>query len=419
VVIDGFENHRLNSSVIYQKYNYSHKESLMLNTTNLANLHNLHPGKMHLASSQGRQEPSGAFAKVLGSDPGKMVEVPPGETFVLAEIPGPGQIVRIWMTNLNLPFAEYNFNHYGLLRFYWDGEQTPSVEVPFGDFFGVPWGNYKHYISEPLSCTSGGYNCYFPMPFSQGCRVEVVNQAPVPWRMLFFQIQYLALPEQPIDLRFHAQWRRENPTQEGVPYRILEAEGQGHFAGVHMFMQNAAQWFDPGRMLQRYQESGELMRAVFPEMLGMGILEGWERISVDDEPEPSVTGTGTEDYFNSGFYFLNGTYSAPYWGCTVRSYLTSRCAAYRFHVLDPISFQKNIRVDIDHGYTNHVPGDYRSVAYWYQFEPHGTFPVLPPVDERLPGSVTQNALQFALMTSPLWVPAGLASLRLLTRRRKR
>jgi hypothetical protein len=297
--------------------------------------------------------------------------------------------------------------------FFWDGEETPSVEVPFGAFFGVPWGKYTHYIAEPLSCTSGGYNCAFPMPFAEGCRLEVVNQSPVTWPGLFFQIQFIEMDKQTSPLRFHAQWRQEYPTRHRIPYRILDAKGKGHFAGVHLFMQNATRWLEPARMAAKYRESGSVLAALFPEALGMGILEGWERITVDAEETPSVTGTGTEDYFNSGFYFSTGPFSAPHWGCTVRSYMESRCAAYRFHINDPIMFKKSIVVDIDHGYTNQVSGDYHSVAYWYQTEPHAPFPLLPPVANRLPRPTGQNALQFGLFTSPLWLSAGFVGLRLL------
>ncbi len=95
--------------------------------------------------------------------------------------------------------------------------------------------------------------------------------------------------------------------------------------------------------------------------------------------------------------------------------MRSRCAAYRFHINDPIPFTRALSVDIDHGYTNLVQADYSSAAYWYQVEPHAAFPQLLPVEERLPAPVGQNALQFALFTSPLWVPAGALGLRLLGR----
>jgi hypothetical protein len=377
----------------------------MLPYSALSNLALPRGGRLRLVSSQDRQPNRGMMAKALPGEPNKMVTVEPGETFVLADLPGAGQICRIWMTTMTPPGAKVNFNISGVLRFYWDGEQAPSVEVPFGDFFGVPWGKYTHYIAEPVSCTSGGYNCQFPMPFANGCRIEVLNQAQVPWDGLFYQIEYMELDQAPTPLRFHAQWRRDPQTAYRVPYRVLEAQGQGHFAGMHLFMQNAEWWLNPRRMRQRANETGSLLGALFPEMAGMGMLEGWERICVDDEAAPSISGTGTEDYFNSGFYFSAGAYSAPHWGCTVRDYLTSRCAAYRFHVTDPIPFRHKITVDIDHGYTSQVQTDYTSVAYWYQSEPHAAFPALLPAELRMPAPVTSNALQFALFSSPVWVPA--------------
>lgn len=389
--------------------------------SSMAHLTSPQRGKMRQISSQGREAPPEAMAKAIGpGEPGKMVRIPPGEAYTVAEIAGAGTIVRIWMTTMQpMPGSEDNFNDALVLRFFWDGEATPSVEVPFGPFFGVPWGKYKHYVAEPLSCTSGGYNCRFPMPFSDGCRIEVANEAGTACPMLFFQVQYLELDEQPAPYRFHAQWRRENPTQPGVAYRVLEAQGAGHFAGMHLFMQNAEHWFDPPKMIERAQETGSPLAALFPQALGMGMLEGWESIFVDGEEAPSIPGTGNEDYFNSGFYFSKGPYSAPHWGCTVRNYLTSRCAAYRFHVDDPISFGESIVVDIDHGYTNQVATDYSSVAYWYQAEPHGAFPALPPLAERLPTPTGENAKQFALATSPLWVPAVMWGLKRMKKRRRR
>jgi hypothetical protein len=382
----------------------------------IENLSTPQPGRMRQISSQGRQEPPSLMAKAIGDAPGKSVQIAPGETYPVAEIEGAGTILRIWMTTMQImPGPTHNFNHALVLRFFWDGEETPSVEVPFGNFYGVPWGKYTHYIAEPLSCTSGGYNCRFPMPFSRSCRIEVVNQAPVPCQAFFFQVQYLELEDQPSPLRFHAQWRREYPTRYGVPYRVLDAAGAGHFAGMHLWMQKSGWWLDPARMLRRVQETGSPLSAVFPEAAGMGMLEGWESIYVDGEESPSIPGTGNEDYFNSGFYFSKGPYSAPHWGCTVRSYLASRCAAYRFHIADAIPFKQSIVVDMDHGYANQVETDYSSVAYWYQTEPHAEFPLLPPLTERLPTPPGQNALQFAMFTSPAWLPATLVGLKALNK----
>jgi hypothetical protein len=385
----------------------------MVGEHRLSQLLTLKKGKMRQISSQGRQKPFDWMAKALGDVPGKSIVIEPGETIDIADIEGAGTIQRIWMTTMQ-PFpGTPNFNHDLVLRFYWDGEDTPSVQVPFGAFYGVPWGKYTHYVAEPLSCTSGGYNSRWHMPFSDGCRIEVTNQAEERCPAFFYQVQYLKLAEQTSTLRFHAQWRRENPTQPGKAYRVLEAKGQGHFTGMHLFMQKSGIWFDPAAMIQKYKETGSPLSTLFPEAAGMGMLEGWESIYVDGEEQPSIPGTGNEDYFNSGFYFSKGPYSAPEWGCTVRNYLQSRCAAYRFHVSDPIPFKESIVVDIDHGYANQVQTDYSSVAYWYQTEPHDAFPVLPPVVDRLPSPVDQNMMQFAAFTSPIWVPAALLGLRCL------
>jgi len=380
------------------------------------------PGKMRQISSQGRQEPPAMMAAAIGPDePGKSVTLAPGETYAVAEIPGAGTILRIWMTAMQpLPVSPrggvaHNANHDLVLRFYWDGESEPSVEAPFGAFYGVPWGKYTHYVAEPLSCTSGGYNCRFPMPFGREARIEVTNEGAAPCPAFFFQVQYREIETQPSPLRFHAQWRCENPTQPQVPYRVLDAEGSGHFCGMHLWMQHYGWWLDPARMIDRARETGSIVSAVFPEALGMGMLEGWESIYVDGESIPSIPGTGNEDYFNSGFYFSKGPYSAPHWGCTVRSYRSGRCAAYRFHVDDAIPFQTSIVVDMDHGYTNQVQTDYSSVAYWYQVEPHAAFPVLLPLAERLPTPVGQNQAQFALLTSPLWLPAAALGIKALGR----
>jgi hypothetical protein len=383
----------------------------MSSESRLGRLLKVQQGKMHQISSQGRQKPFDWLAKAIGDVPGKSVAVEPGETYEIARMEGAGTIQRIWMTTMQPLPGSVNFNDYLVLRFFWDGEKTPSVEVPFGAFFGVPWGKYTHYVAEPLSCTSGGYNSRWHMPFSTGCRIEVENQSSQKCPALFFQVQYLELPEQTSQLRFHAQWRRENPTTPGKAYRVLEAVGKGHFTGMHLFMQKTGTWLDPSAMVQKAQETGSPLSALFPEAAGMGMLEGWESIYVDGETQPSIPGTGNEDYFNSGFYFSKGPYSAPEWGCTVRSYLQSRCAAYRFHLSDAIPFTESIRVDIDHGYANTVQTDYSSVAYWYQIEPHGVFPELLPVEDRLPTPVGTNVLQFAAFTSPLWAPAMLVGLK--------
>jgi hypothetical protein len=153
-------------------------------------------------------------------------------------------------------------------------------------------------------------------------------------------------------LYFHAQFRRTSAAR-GVPVTVLEATGRGHYVGTVLAMQPAH-----GRSLW--------------------YLEGNERVFVDGERSPSVLGTGTEDYFSSGWYFDTGPYSAPYHGAPIKDTASGRISAYRWHIPDPIPFRERLRFTIEHGGTNDTPGtDYTSTAFWYQTHPHAAFPPLP------------------------------------------
>ena len=162
---------------------------------------------------------------------------------------------------------------------------------------------------------------------------------------------------------FHAQWRRENPTTVGQGYTILDARGTGHFAGTALFMHGLG----PG----------------VPPYGPLGFLEGDEQITVDGAATPLV-GTGTEDYFDGGFYFDHGPITALYAGAVIRDEAGVRVSVYRWHVEDAIPFAKSIHVAIEHGPANDVPTDYSSVAYFYQSEPHAPFPPLPGAAGLLP-----------------------------------
>jgi hypothetical protein len=203
---------------------------------------------------------------------------------------------------------------------------------------------------------------------------------------------YQELPDgPPSDLRFHAHWRRENPTRRDVPYTILDAQGNGHYIGCHINMQNRDWWLRPP------------VRAIkFPRGFGLGMLEGWESIYRDGEIKPSVRGTGTEDYFNGAWYYLakGGRFSAPYHGCIVRDVLRSRVAVYRFDMAAPVSFSRSLRVEIGHGFYNDLPSDYSSTAYWYQNEPHRPFSEMPSAAARPPQPATINLAQSGLILAP-------------------
>lgn len=286
------------------------------------------------------------------------VPIAVGETKVLAEIEGAGIITRIWIT---VGADDKYFLRRLLLRMYWDGEMDPSVRCPIGDFFGNGF-QYTHWLSVPLGMSSGGYYCYFPMPFSDGARLEVVNESGKKVNSFYYQIDYQKLDNLDNGTigRFHAQWRREHRTPRGQNYVVLDAEGKGQYVGTILSMQG-------------YRDKD------------ISYLEGDEFVYVDGEDVPSIRGTGTEDYFTSGWYFNRGIYSAPLHGLIQKDdTLHSRVVAYRFHFGDQIPFRDKISFTIEHGHDNQWIADFSSVAFWYQLEPHKPFEPVPPPARRIP-----------------------------------
>ncbi len=349
------------------------------------------PGRTRQASSRHRDERGRDW---FGTRPlaarQKRILLEPGETHVMADIAGAGVITRIWMTTL-WPLRPHALDD-AVLRFFWDGEPQPSVEVAFGDFFGAPFGRYRAYQSAVLSITSGGFNCGFPMPFADGARLTVTNESGRLLDPIYFEVTYQELHEPPpTDLRFHARWRRQNPTRDGEPYAILDVDGaEGHYVGARLDMQ-ARHWW-----LRR-----PLSQIVFPNGFGFGMMEGVEHIYVDGETTPSIVGTGTEDYFNAAWFYAFGKFHSPTHGCTVRDPVRGRVSAYRFDVAAPIPFDESIRVTIDHGIDNRFTTDYTSVAYWYQREPHTPAAPLPPSPDRRRRASTAQTVQSLSLLAPV------------------
>ena len=280
------------------------------------------------------------------------IAIKDGKTATIADIKGPGVITRIWVT---IDSRDPYFLRRILIKMYWDDEKNPSVEVPIGDFFGTGL-KYQQYISKFTGMTSGGYYCYFAMPFQKSAKIEIVNQTGQEVYAFYYQIEYQKL-EAPLPKNvayFHACWHRELRTTSKDNYLILDAKGEGQFVGLNMSMQgyNGQLWY----------------------------LEGDEMVYVDGEKKPSMNGTGTEDFFTSGWYFNRGEFSAPYHGLIIKNDSAARIAAYRFMVGDQVPFKKSIKFTIEHGAENSEIADYSSTAYWYQKEPHARFPELKVED---------------------------------------
>jgi hypothetical protein len=351
-------------------------------------------GTTYQETSYGRR--ARALPGTLGEFQKKCVDLRPGETFTMAEIDGPGLITRIWVTLPRWPNPGALRNL--VFRTYWDGESEPSVLVPLGDLFGATFATRRDYFSAYLAITSGAYLSFFPMPFRKRAEVTVQNQSKLPVRLFFYQVTYLKLGvELPLDIPyFHCLWHREEMPRGGEPFTVLRTSGSGFYLGCHVNMEGRG-W--PWRLNPLHTQ--------LPEGLGMGMLEGWERMWIDGADEPNVHGTGGEDYFNGAWYFTGVPSTHLTHGVTRRSYATRRVSCYRFHAEMPVSFRSGIRVTLDHGLDNRLPAAYDGAAYWYQREPHDAFGELAPAAERRASSAISNRL---IMAAPLaCAGAGLAA----------
>lgn len=281
-----------------------------------------------------------------------------GETVTLMDVDGPGVIQHIWMVE--------GLSRANILRFYWDGETTPSVEVPAPDFFAVGHEMFARVNSQTVIVNpANALNCYWPMPFKRHVRVTFSNEAGKDLELLAFQITY-ALTEVPKSVGyFHAQWRRADTAQQN-PYVILDGvQGKGRYAGTFLaWTQRRKGWFGEGEI--------------------KFFMDG-------DTQFPTICGTGTEDYF-CGSYGFPEPFTTAYSGTTLPANgdhePPSYWSLYRWHVLDPICFDHDLKVTIqalgwgDDGKYKLLSDDIASVAYWYQAEPHAAFPALPPLARR-------------------------------------
>jgi hypothetical protein len=296
------------------------------------------------------------------------INVAGNATVALAEIEGPGAIQQIWLT------VHPQFWRRIVLRMYWDGEETPSVETPLGDFFCMGWCERANIASLAVCVNpAGGFNSYWEMPFRKSARITIENLGDDEVRGFYYQINY-TLTDVPDDAAyFHAQWRRSNPLPYMQDHIILDGvRGWGHYVGTYLAwgVHNCGWWGE-----------GEIKF----------FLDG-------DGKFPTICGTGTEDYFGGAWDFEQpiGQYcvfSSPYSGLPqvikpdglYRS--QQRFGMYRWHIMDPIRFTQDLKVTIQalgwrspmNGQPRYLPlqDDIASVGFWYQAEPHAPFPQLP------------------------------------------
>ncbi len=305
--------------------------------------------------------------------------IKPGQRHVVADIEGCGVITHIWLT-----FAEARPGWLAadgaanpsevVLRMYWDGAEQPAVESPLGDFFAAGFGRRFEVRSLPVQVQEGdAYNCFWPMPFHKRARITLTNESEKPLAALYYHVDYVELDALPPDTAyFCAQYRQEFPQQTGRDYLVADIEGRGHYVGtVYSIRSRSPEWFG----------------------------EGDDKFYVDGEQRPSIWGTGTEDYLLGawgltrcsfpcfGVPFIEGAWGDIGW----------QVCAYRWHIADPVRFQKSLRFEIEHtGWMSadetesgkvegHVEreDDLATVAFWYQVGQPKRFAELPPAAARV------------------------------------
>jgi hypothetical protein len=349
---------------------------LFLNLGNLPRLSNAKTRSISAENFTGKKGMGGMATEGTGFRAGRelgqgwkispSVAIGPKETFTIAEIEGPGAIQQIWIT----PTGHWR---YSILRFYWDGETEPSVEVPVGDFFACGWGKYAQVSSIPICVNPGSaFNSYWVMPFKKSCKITMENLNDEKM-ILYYQVNY-TLTDVPEDAAyFHAQFRRTNPLPYKTDYTVLDGvKGWGHYVGTYMaWGVNNNGWWGEGEI----------------------------KFFMDGDKEfPTICGTGTEDYFCGSYGFENPEtkqyqeFTTPFAGMpqVIRpdglGGSQQRFGLYRWHVMDPIRFEKDLKVTIQAlgwrsgGRYLPLQDDIASVAYWYQAEPHAPFPKLPDKD---------------------------------------
>ena len=306
----------------------------------------------------------------------------PGETLVMADLRGPGMITHIWVTVAD---NEYAWPRLLRLRAYYDGEKTPSVDAPLGDFFGVGHGYERDLNSTMVRDSSIGRarNSYWAMPYRKSCKLTVTNEGSRYVLSYYYHVDYRNYDSLPADIGyFHAYYRQERPAVSGRNYTFLNVRGRGHYVGTVLnVIQAQVSWFG----------------------------EGDDLFYVDGAAHPQVYGTGSEDYFNEawGLRVSSGSWTGT--PVAEGERVGSRLTGFRWHVPDPIPFRQSLWAGIEHfGWTANPDGSVRSgfeerpdyfssVAFWYQEGVNQGLTEPPYGDERLPlGNAQQIAVEDAI-----------------------
>jgi hypothetical protein len=290
--------------------------------------------------------------------------IAPGQTITVADVHGAGRFTHLWFT-----IAAQDEDHLRelVLRITWDDASRPAVECPIGDFFAQGPGKYVEFHSAPVAVGgSFALNCYWPMPFKKHAVITVTNEGAGKIYALYYRLDNHPNPH---ELYFHTQYRNDFPAPTGKPLTICETTGAGQFVGtVLTVLANSNGWWGEGNDI-------------------------WY---VDNLKTPTITGTGSEDYF-CGAWDFGHAFQNPYSGVTYYDNAAHggevrgiQNTVYRWHILDPVPFTHSLLFQLEHGsqggnedrkpYTN----SYTTVAFYYLNSPEGDGPGLKPYSDRIP-----------------------------------
>lgn len=272
----------------------------------------------------GFENPAGAKGQAARENRGAKGDasrwIKAGDSAVILDYAGAGVIRRIWMTFIDRsPEALRSIR----LDIYWDGADKPAVSVPVGDFFGIGLGRMAAFQSALFSDPEGkSFNCYIPMPFKTHARIVFVNQSRAD-ELLFYDVDMTVLKKPLKELTyFHAYWSDNDGIPLGTDFEILpRVRGRGRFLGCNVSVRTDTvyrnTWFGEGEVKM--------------------YLDG-------DGAYPTLAGSGTEDYLGSAWSL--GPFNQLYQGAPIVDKQKGTYAFYRYHVPDPVYFQKDCRVTI-------------------------------------------------------------------------
>ena len=263
-----------------------------------------------------------------------------GKSVTLFSSQKPGRVIAI---RLHPASAFAGPDRAFVLKAQWDNESAPAILAPVGDFFGYSFGD-----PSARSLLVGSENdtayAYFPMPYDQSAKIEVVSErASGPPVRFTSEVVTTTEARKSDEGRFYARWRRENPVTQGQPFKFVEVEGRGHLVGVIL----QSQGLEPGQTL---------------------FFEGDDEATLDGEL--MIHGTGSEDFFNGGWYDIpgrwNGRFDLPLSGALDYQKPLGRTGAYRLMLNDAYAFNKSLKLTIEHGGNgNKVPADYAATSFLY------------------------------------------------------